>query len=173
MPSHHECYRGDCRTKVALATSLLVALAERPRHQDTAQSLARLEDRSRELAAQMRAMALGQLCTTCAAKPGGGGCCSRVMADEVDAIQLLMNLLVGVPVAVGIENGIDCCFLGERGCLFAIKPIFCLNYDCAAIRDGCPRAERTTYERLRGRLLQEQWRLEQCLLSELTALGVR
>ena len=171
MPSRHELYWGDCRDKLVSAVLLRTTLAASPLDQETALCLARLQTLARKLADLMGAMGLGQVCAACAAKPNGG-CCSRVIADENDALQLLMNLMIGVRVELREMSGHECCFLGEAGCTLAFKPIFCLNYDCAAIKEGCDRGAYARYAELRGRLLQAQWSLEQRLLRRLEELGV-
>lgn len=99
------------------------------------QVVARLTDLTRlgaALAARMVAMDLGRLCGGCAARPDGG-CCSAFMANETDAVLLLINLLQGHPVARQRDDDGECCFLGPTGCTLSPKPFFCLNYNCRAI----------------------------------------
>jgi len=170
MLSKKEVYWGDAKTKLATAKGLQAALGEKIHDEQLAVGLARLNGLARELASQMRGMNFGIICSACAGRLGGG-CCSQVMADETDVLQLLMNLLAGVAVDLCRDNGRECHFLGEAGCILSFKPIFCLNYDCSAIKD-CPDDEGLMrYGQLRGRLLQEQWQLEQLLLQRLEELG--
>ncbi len=93
-----------------------------------------LERLGEKLAGQMTAMELGTLCGACAARPDGG-CCSAFMANETDAVLLLINLLSGRRVE-RLRDDLDpeCCFLGPRGCTLEPKPLFCLNYNCRAIQ---------------------------------------
>ncbi|MFQ6759546.1 MAG: hypothetical protein D9V46_01045 [Deltaproteobacteria bacterium] len=122
-----------------------------------------------ELSRIMADLDLGALCSVCGAKVGGG-CCSSFMAGENDVIQLLINLLAGVCVRILREDG-ECCFLGERGCLLLFKPMFCLNYDCGQIRQGAGPAPMHRLDQGVGRLLQQQYGLEQLLLEFLRQRG--
>lgn len=112
----------------------------------------------------MAKLELGKMCVRCAAG-SGGGCCSLFMAGETDAVQMLMNMLVGVPVSQVRDDGRECCYLGEKGCLFTFKPIFCLNYNCKSIRDGVSSENVTELERLTGQLLGKQYEVEKKLLE--------
>ena len=170
MLSQHDLYGSDCRTKLALAQGLHQPLTAEMQSEPILQSLTRLKEQAQNLAELMAAMGLDRICAACAAKPNGG-CCSRAIANETDTIQLLMNVMAGIPVAICRDNGHECLFLGDTGCTLAFKPIFCLNYDCQAIKDQVTAEGAGRYDRLRGALLQEQWRLEQLLLERLTQLG--
>ncbi len=169
MLNQRDLYGSDCRTKLALAQGLHQTLAAEMPPGPIHQSLTRLKEQAQELGELMTAMGFGRVCAACAAKPNGG-CCSRAIADETDTIQLLMNLLAGVPVQIHRDNGHECLFLGDTGCALTFKPIFCLNYDCQAIKDQAKAEGADRYDRLRGALLQEQWQLEQLLLERLTQL---
>ena len=114
----------------------------------------------------MRTMDLGQLCGRCAARPGGG-CCSAYMADNTDSIQMLINLLLGVRIAQQQDSGENCCFLGAQGCLFLIKPIFCLNYNCSHILESAkPGSLENLYQRAAA-VLSQQTKIEELLLEKL------
>ena len=170
MLTINDLYGSDCQNKFSIAQGLYLTLGVRIENEPISHSLARLQSLAADLAGQMAAMDFGRVCTQCAAKPNGG-CCSRAIADENDAIQLLMNLLAGVPVALCRDNRHECTFLGATGCTLSFKPIFCLNYDCLAIKECAHGDGADRYDSLRGSLLQEQWRLEQLLLESLTHLG--
>jgi len=116
------------------------------------------------LSSHMTEIGMGRSCTRCAAGPGGG-CCSLYMAGETDAIQMLMNMLVGVTVLQVRNDGVECSYLGEKGCLFTFKPIFCLNYNCKNIRESVSPEDTRELERLTGRLLGKQYQVEQRLLG--------
>lgn len=126
--------------------------------------IARLGHLAEMVNSQMAAMDLGPLCSKCAAEPAGG-CCSLYMSGETDAVQLAMNLLVGAAVKVVREDGKECLFLGERGCLFLFKPMFCLNYLCQRIRLTASAQELAELERRTGRLLNQQYLVEQHILG--------
>ena len=129
-------------------------------------SLALVKEYCRILTHQMLAMHLDQLCNACAEQEGGG-CCSSYMEANSDVILLLINRLQGVAVIRQHEQTEECCFLGSRGCILPVKPIFCLNYNCTHIHDQSNKTEITTLEYLAGRLLTEQTRLEALLLQKI------
>ena len=129
-------------------------------------SLALIKEYCRILARQMLAMHLDQLCTACAGQKGGG-CCSSYMEANSDVILLLINRLQGVAVCRQHEQTEECCFLGSRGCILPVKPIFCLNYNCIHIHNRSNKTEISTLEHLTGRLLTEQTRLEALLLRKI------
>jgi hypothetical protein len=129
-------------------------------------SLALLKRYAAKLSAQMKAMNLGQLCSDCASRTGGG-CCSSYMEANSDVILLLINKLCGIKVTRQHEDSTECCFLGHSGCILPIKPIFCLNYNCKHISDQATTTEMNDLEQLAGRLLTEQTRLESILLHNL------
>ncbi len=118
-----------------------------------------------DLEQHMLAMDMGRRCSACAAR-AGGGCCSAVMADNSDAILLLINMLLRGTVKEQ-QTSTECRFLGQSGCTLAIKPIFCLNYNCSQIRDAATEGEMEKLEHLAGRLLGVQTELENLLLERL------
>ena len=126
--------------------------------------LARMELESRDLADHMRALALGRLCAHCAATDGGG-CCSSYMAGETDSLQILMNLLTGTAVERVNHTPEECCYLGETGCLFQFKPMFCLNYNCHRIQAHAAGSGLRQLEQLAARLLGSQYQLEAYLFA--------
>lgn len=128
-----------------------------------------LKNDAQLLNAHMEAMGMGELCVRCAQNVGGG-CCSLYMAGETDAIQLLMNLLAGGDVEQLRNDGVECCFLGENGCLFLIKPMFCLNYNCTNIHDAASADDINTLEKLTRQLLSKQSEIETKLLDRLQKL---
>ena len=117
----------------------------------------------------MREMSMGEICVRCARKEDGG-CCSLYMAGETDAIQLLMNLLVGGSVEQVRGDDVACCLLARNGCLFLIKPMFCLNYNCTKIHDAASTQNINTLEDLTGQLLCKQYEVEKKLLDRLRKL---
>lgn len=127
-------------------------------------SLFRLRQASTRLGEQMTSMAMGQRCCRCAATTGGG-CCSACMADNSDAILLLINRLMGIQISQQEDNDRECCLLGKAGCTLLIKPIFCLNYNCLHIHKAAGKGEMKVLEQFAGVLLQEQTRLETDLLA--------
>jgi len=131
----------------------LVALTEVKQHRH------RLEELALKLQHSMQDLVMFALCAKCGAEDDGG-CCSSFMAGETDAIQLLMNMILGGKVEVQRDDGVECCYLGKRGCIFALKPFFCLNYNCGQIMAGNSKAALAPYLAASAALLQEQNLLE-------------
>ena len=127
--------------------------------------LTRLRAADRELAAQMARMNMGKRCAACAARTGG--CCSAYMATNTDVIQLVINMLLGREVAPVNPDPESCRYLGPQGCQFAIKPIFCLNYNCTHILDNASGREMAELERRAGAVLGLQIELERLILTRL------
>lgn len=123
-----------------------------------------LKEGADQLKSQMTRMGMGEFCGQCAAEVGGG-CCSLYMADEVDGIQMLINLLIGGQVGQVRNDGVECCFLSEEGCIFICKPMFCLNYNCKRIHDTASVADLNRLEELTGQLLGKQHEVEQHILA--------
>ena len=157
-------YGGSIRARLAVAQVLFPHLVpELAANEAFAQLLAQALILQKELARIMAALDHGAFCAACGAK-AGGGCCSSFMSGENDVPQLLMNLLAGVPVAA-LRDDEECCFLGKTGCLLLFKPMFCLNYNCRQIRQGAVPDQMRRLEQAVGRLLQQQYALEQLLLG--------
>lgn len=123
-----------------------------------------LQQHETALDAHMGAMEMGNRCSACAQKTGGG-CCSSYMAGNTDAILLLTNLLMGINVTSQHKNDIDCCFLGSHGCILTIKPIFCLNYNCSHIQKAATAEEMRILDKRAGTLLSLQTETEELLLQ--------
>lgn len=158
-------YSGDVVVKLAAARDLHAryghALALRP---DIMSQLAALAASEHALQAQMGAMGMGNSCTQCAVRPGGG-CCSRYMAAENDVLQLLMNMLAGVQVTIQQDGPVECCFLGVAGCILVMKPMFCLNYNCSHIKGKEDGPALILLEQRTGELLRKQAVLEDLLID--------
>lgn len=161
----NSCYCGDAAEKLIKANKLsekygLALLQQR----EVQKQLAAAKDASEVLNTHMAAMEMGKTCTRCAAMPKGG-CCGVYMGNENnDVLQLLMNMLAGVKVEITCSNGVDCCFLGARGCIFLYKPIFCLNYLCEHIQSNSSRKHLFALEHKTGTLLTAQSTLEQIII---------
>ena len=158
-------YEGDPNDRLAAARVLLARgrswwLTEA----GLAEPIEQLRRDALALDEHMAAMELGRLCGQCAARPGGG-CCSAYMAGNTDAIQMLINLLLGIEPTPRDNDGEECRFLGERGCLFVIKPIFCLNYLCTHITDTATAENLHALHRLSAAVLGGQTRIESMVLD--------
>lgn len=170
MFKRKDFYWNDCKKKVIIAKNIYRTLGSDLFTDQICQSLLQMKVLEKDLAEQMKLVNFAQFCRQCAAKEGGG-CCSVFMADENEALQLLMNLMAGVAVDICREDGKECYFLAEKGCILVYKPMFCLNYDCTTIKNCDSQIAFSRYESSCGNLLQEQWRLEQLLLARLQDLG--
>ncbi len=159
------CYCGDGSIKLKKAESLAEEYGTGIlQHADIIAQLRIVKDAVMSLDAHMTAMEMGKTCSQCAAKPDGG-CCSAYMGNENnDALQLLMNILAGVTVKQVCNNDVECCFLGERGCILLFKPIFCLNYLCPHIQKESTTQALQDLEQKTATLLGAQSDLEQQLI---------
>lgn len=128
--------------------------------------LEQLRQKAELLSEHMRAMNLPEQCSRCAASRGGG-CCSAYMADNTDSLQIVINLLLGVDVTPQIRSDDSCCFLGDQGCLFLIKPIFCLNYNCTAIVQTADKHQVAQLYNRTGAVLSRQTAVESLLMDYL------
>ena len=168
--SLQDFYGGSIDARLGVAQRLYSDLApELAANLAFARMLAQAVLCQQDLARIMADLNLGALCAVCGLK-AGGGCCSSFMAGENDVPQLLINLLAGVSVAALREDA-ECCFLGERGCLLLFKPMFCLNYNCQQIRLGAGPDRMRKLDQATGKLLQQQYALEQLLLEVLRKRG--
>lgn len=159
------CYCGDGSVKLAKAERLAEVYGKAMLlDAGIREQLAVVKTAVTSLDGHMTVMAMGGTCSLCAANPGGG-CCSVYMGNENnDALQLLMNILAGVAVRQVRNDGVECSFLGERGCLLIFKPIFCLNYLCARIRKGSAAEALRDLEKKTAALLGAQSDLEKQLM---------
>jgi hypothetical protein len=160
-------YSGTPAEKLTQARDLFAELADRLTTSLAFQEeLDQLRWHSQALNEHMGIMDLGQLCGDCAARPGGG-CCSAYMADNTDSLQMLINLLLGVKVAQQQESGENCRFLGTQGCLFLVKPIFCLNYNCTHILVSTEPVNLEVLYHRAAAVLSQQTKIEGLLLEAL------
>ncbi len=159
------CYGGPVTERLRLATALHSRYGEILRQrEDIQEELVRLARAATALSAHMAAMGMDALCAACAARPGGG-CCSAEMAANCDTPLLLINLLLGLALHCQDSGPESCRFLGESGCIFPIKPVFCLNYNCSHILKKAGKEELAALYRHAGRTLSLQNRLEGLLLD--------
>jgi len=131
------------------------------------EGLAQLHDHALALETHMQSMQLGRLCSSCATQ-AGGGCCSAYMADNTDSIMLLTNLLLGIEVRRKANHAENCCYLSEQGCVFAIKPFFCLTYNCTHILDSADSISLAGLYKQAGAVMGQQSRVETLLLAAIS-----
>ena len=119
-------YSGTPADKLAAAHRLHAVFLARPEDAALDAALLELRDRAEALATHMRSLDFGALCTACASRPDGG-CCSAYMADNVDAVLLLTNLLLGCDVRPVGSDPAGCRFLGERGGRVGKYGLYCTD----------------------------------------------
>ena len=162
-------YSGSVNDTLRVARQLFQEQGARLlQQQDILDALTKLQQGEAELNRHMQAMNMGRRCSACAAGTNGG-CCSSFMAGNTDAILLLINLLLGRAIKQH-NNGDECCYLGPQGCIFIIKPIFCLNYNCGHIKEAATKKEMRALEMLSGALLGKQTELEAVILERLAEI---
>ena len=167
MLNRDHIFFGTVATKITLAHDL------HNQHRETlladasiSSQLLRLTDLSRALSKEMSALDMGACCSQCASR-ANGGCCSSYMANETDAILLLINLLQGQEVARQREEDSECLFLNsESGCTLSPKPMFCLNYNCRHILAQDPTLL-ASLASATGDILRGQTDLEASILARL------
>jgi len=164
--SRQALYGSSTAEKCAMAKDLFQKISEKfPLDADLDRQLSLLKNYQGDLQQTMASMDLGRFCSECAGKHEGGGCCSLFMADENDSVQLLINLLLGCDITPQRDDGHECIFLGDQGCVLSCKPFFCLNYLCSHIRTATAPKDLVTLERATGKVLQQQYHIEQLLLQ--------
>ena len=166
-------YGGDISGKREVAERLFLRYgAELLQDPQVAAGITDLRCLHEALQQQMLTMEMDRSCTRCA-QTSGGGCCSMAIAAETDVLQLLMNMLAGVVVEIQRSNGTDCCYLGEKGCIFLFKPMFCLNYNCSTITLGGQRDHLRILEQQTGILLRGQQDMENRMIDFFQREGKR
>ncbi len=133
---------------------------------ETKKYVQRLDQLAKTLHHSMESLVMFTLCSKCGEQVEGG-CCSDFMAGETDAIQLLMNMLMDIKIEVQRQDVLECCYLGDKGCIFTLKPFFCLNYNCSDILKGNTITALKPYIQATGQLLSEQNRMEEYILTYL------
>ncbi len=168
--THSLLYGGSLKSKLETGRAIVVLLQNDLGQDSTFQKeFSTLKKRATALNSHMVGMNLGDLCSGCAANPDGG-CCSRYMSGETDAIQIALNLLAAIDVEFVQSDKAECIYLGEKGCIFTFKPMFCLNYNCSHIHRWSSESEVKQMEYLAGSLLQKQYELEQYIRRRLQEL---
>lgn len=169
--SFSDFFSGTVESRLKIGRALCTAIGPQLMHDQLfIQSFDVLRDYAESLDQHMKMMDMGKSCTLCSTENNSGGCCSLTMAGETDAIQFLMNMLNGVAVHLVRDDGKECSFLGERGCIFTFKPIFCLNYNCNKIKTSACSEDLKKLERLTGKLLVKQYEIETMLLARIGSM---
>jgi len=135
-----------------------------------ADRLGALDRLAAEVEARMREARIDRLCADCG-REFDGACCSEHISQQADALQLLLNLLLGGQVET-FDAGPDACrFLGPDGCSVQLKPMICINHLCPEIRQELPADDLDRVARATADLLNAQVEAEELLLSWLKGGG--
>lgn len=162
-------YSGTTTEKLERAQWLYQELGDTLKnHPQISKALADLDQARVKLDTSMTTLAMGKQCSTCAQDTGG--CCSAYMANNIDGLQLLVNHLLGNPPALSDNNQDTCCFLGETGCQFQVKPLFCLNYNCSHINRMLGKDGMDELTAACGAFLAQQSTLEALLTNKINRL---
>jgi hypothetical protein len=158
-------YGGDVGIKLEVAETLFRLygreLAENTQVTDRMSVMYHLHQLLQE---QMLQLKMDRICSRCGSVDGGG-CCSIEMAAETDVVQLLLNMLAGIAISVLKRIDGQCRYLGEKGCVFLFKPMFCLNYNCDRIRTFDQRDNLKILEQRTGMMLKAQYDMENHLID--------
>ncbi len=125
-------------------------------------------ERSRAL---MEELGLPGLCSYCATKIQGGGCCGSHIATWYDPIVLLLNLLMSVEIPEKSYYEDSCRFLGRDGCSLKARYHFCVNYLCTRIYQHLHENALTRLKSQSGRELFLSWQLELFLMDFFSKRG--
>ena len=110
-PGLDRLYPGDCRAAWPLAKQLLAEEGPRLAAKGLLQEVSQLVGLAAQLARRMTEP--NRVCAACGARPDGG-CCSLAIADEADALLLLLNLLAGIKLD-GVAKSPIYCVAGRFG----------------------------------------------------------
>ncbi len=127
----------------------------------------RLAAANQRLSACMRAARMDKICRLCG-EQSSGGCCSASVARQVDEWLLLANRLLGCEPTPQQQDFTTCCFLGAHGCLLAVKPMLCLQYDCRALLSSMDLRRLAEVQDARQSLL-DAWLAVACRLGQICA----
>lgn len=130
------------------------------------EGLENLDKLTDELQNQMASMIMFSLCIDCG-QSQTGGCCSYYMANETDSVLIVINLLLGIKVKPQRDDFYECCYLGHKGCILRVKPIFCLNYNCQKILRDNDTVTLKNLESAAANVLRQQIFVEELILRHI------
>ena len=122
--------------------------------------------------ALMEELGLPGLCSYCATKIQGGGCCGSHIATWYDPLVLLLNLLMSIEIQDKSYYADSCRFLGRDGCSLKARYHFCVNYLCTRIFQHLGEDDLLRLKSQSGRELFLSWRLELFLMDFFSKKGV-
>ena len=130
-----------------------------------AQALERLEEALATLREKMRAARMDRICRVCG-EHNDGGCCGASVARQVDPWLLLAGRLLGTHATPMHHDPTTCCFLGPDGCVLALKPFICVQYDCREMIASVDPGRLAAVQQARDELL-DAWVVVESRLREL------
>lgn len=161
-------YQGSPQEQVRRAVAIVAWLEKKPELAEPLYALLpQLEQEAEALARRMRDLDMGKACSGCAAR-SFGGCCSAYMAANCDVVLMVLNRLLGIELSLHNHAALGhdaCCFLAASGCIFPVKPIFCLNYYCGHLKEKTASADMQKLEAQAGLVLGLQCAFEERLLQ--------
>lgn len=158
-------YIADLGTRVDLARRLFERHGRQLR--DLVVGPGRLGELDRlavEVEARMRDAGIDRRCADCG-REFDGACCTTHISQQADALQLLLNLLLGGAVET-FDVGPDTCrFLGPDGCSIQLKPMICIDHLCPEIRQLLPADDLDRVAHATADLLNAQIEAEDLLMA--------
>lgn len=149
-------YQGSPAEQIARAEAIVIWLEKKPELSEPLYGLLpQLRQEAEILASQMRDLGMGDACSAC-------------MAANCDVVLMVLNRLLGIELSLHnhAAQGHDaCCFLAASGCIFPVKPIFCLNYYCGHLKERTAPADMQKLEAQASRVLGLQCAFEERLLQ--------
>ena len=120
----------------------------------------------------MEELGLPAICTHCAVRIPGGGCCGEEIAGWYDPLTLLMNLFYGIDFPKESFYPDSCLFLGKDGCMLVARYHFCVNYLCTRITGAVSEYDLARLTSQSGRELYTAWCIEGMLRKFLFSKGL-
>jgi hypothetical protein len=93
----------------------------------------------------------------------GGSCCGAGIENRYDVELLLINLLLGVPLAERAQHPKSCRFLGKRGCTLIARHVLCVSYLCAKLRDKLSPVQLSLLQDSSGEELETEFILHEAI----------
>lgn len=157
-------YLADLGARIEIARRLYELHGRQLRdHVVGAERIGELDRLALEVESRMREAGIERICADCG-REFDGACCTEHISQQVDALQLLLNLLLGGQVET-FDPGPDACrFLGPDGCSVQLKPMICIDHLCPEIRQLLPADDLERVTRATADLLNAQVEAEDLLL---------
>ncbi len=130
------------------------------KHNFFIQNLKKYKKEIQNSSSLMADLKLPELCSYCATKIPGGGCCGEKIASWYDPILLSLNLFMGIKLQTKSYYENSCIFLGKEGCTLKARYHFCVNYLCDHIYKMLDAKDIQLLKAQYGKELFLSWKLE-------------